>query len=139
MSILPVSDDIHDVQVHIRRFRQPLGQIQNSLTTFQCLFMVIFDIHIDDMYRSVQRSTSIHEIQTYCIKTPAFASEHHVEDLFSFMPPLRMIFDLSISIEHSQNAICCVSAKLVGHEPLPIYSLKTRIILTISGLFYIIR
>ena len=40
-----------------------------------------------------------------CVKTTLFASDHHVRNGFTFLPPLRCQFNSPVPIQHLQEAV----------------------------------
>ena len=98
------------------------SKVNNRFASYVCLFVIILDFHIDNMYGLVVLATARQKIwkQTsglvracpmICrtiansVKTALFTSDHYVCNCFAFLPPFGGKFDLSVAIEHLQETV----------------------------------
>lgn len=108
---------------------QTIRKIQNRFSTQQRLFMVILDIDIEDMNRPVKGTTLVHEVVDNSIPAALFAGDDDIDDAGfgaqgalvalgdvvdargagnPVLEALGAPFQLSVAVEHVQDAVCAV-------------------------------
>lgn len=114
---------------------QRVSQVQDAPTSHQRLFVIIFDVNIDDVHRSVQGRTSTHKIINNGIPASFLTSDYHVyyPSFYPFttsifvvfysrysnmpvLPPLRAPLDIPVSLKHVQEPIGTVETRVLGFQ-----------------------
>jgi hypothetical protein len=104
------------------------GQVEHGFPSDVRLFMVIFNLDVDDVHWSAIIATSCQQVyvearQLWLVSKPnrsehtfahsveasLFAGDDDVSDVFALVPPLRSKFNTPIAVQHVQNAVCIVS------------------------------
>ncbi len=105
-------------------FVQAERKIENSFASNEGFFMIVPNVNIEDVNRSVQLSALVVEVFKHSIKTALFAGYHHIDDArlralrtFVFrviqtwlarhpvLEALRVTFDVQIATKHIEQTV----------------------------------
>ncbi|KAI6761205.1 hypothetical protein HG531_001758 [Fusarium graminearum] len=112
---------------------QGIGKIQDTLTTNGSLLVIILDLNIDDMDRSVKGRASVHEVIHNGVPASFFAGNDNIDQAtlstlaatvlsvlqarhtnLPILPALWAPFDPAITIQHIQDTIILIQSSVLG-------------------------
>lgn len=59
MGLLPGAEDLDNLGIGIRALADHIGKLQNGIGTSSRFNMVIFDLHVNDMYRAAELGAAV--------------------------------------------------------------------------------
>lgn len=118
-----------------RRPIQTIRQVDDRVPPHERLLMIILDVDIDDMHRPVQRRAPGQQIIHHGVPAPFLARNHHVHDTrlhpraasvgavlqprpadAPVLPALRAPLDILVALQHVEEAVGAVEARVFGGE-----------------------
>jgi len=100
MFLLLYLEDRINAFVNIIRGFDRRRQVEHRLPSYEGFFMVVLNLHIDNMYNAIEFTPSGEQVIADGVKTPFLTCDHDVRYCLAVLPSFWGEFDVSISVKH---------------------------------------
>lgn len=116
MLLLVCLQNLFHVLVDVVRGLDRGRQVHDRFPSDVSLLMVILNLNVNDMDRSVEVSSSGQQIIADRVETSFFTGNDDVCDCLALLPPFWRQFYSSVPVKHLQKPVCGVKPRILGLE-----------------------